>query len=177
MEALPVLFKLATGRHLESSGIAMWSCNNNEGAVDFAQFLIAHDREVAFLVDSDSRNVKHIFSDSRLQKRGIDINKHCLYIGDPNELEDIFPDEMWAAAANSLWPRDDGVEWEAQAHFAPLRTRKFSKELLATLERESVGAPRGKPEMVSKLALYLTSPDQLPEMLKVRFADLVQRAR
>lgn len=177
MEALPVLFKLATGKHLESCGIAIWSCNNNEGAIDFAEFLISHDRKVVFLVDNDSRNIKHAFSDKRLQARGLDLNQHCLYVGDPNELEDVFPDQLWADVANALWPRADEAAWVGAVHFAPLREgKKFSKELLSLLESSSESAPRGKPEMVSKLALHLSRTDQIPEPLLARFADLISRA-
>lgn len=178
--ALPVLFKLAMGSHLESSGIAIWPCDNNEGALRFAQFLIAHGRNVAFLVDSDSRRTaKHIFQDSRLRGFGLDPALHCLYLGDPDEIEDLFDDEQWARAANKLWPRNGSDQpsstWE-ERDFSSLRSGKFSSGVCEMLRSGSLAGPGGKPEMLHQLALSLSNPSDVPPQLVERFKDLIVRA-
>ena len=179
---IPVLFKLATGRHLESSGIALWPCHNNEGALRFAQFLSSHNRDVAFVVDADSKTTaKHVFSADRLRKAGLDPDVHCLYIGDPNEIEDVFSNDQWAAAANALWPRDNddasSTVWSAD-DFAALRTsKKFSSDLLNLLRTDSTRAPKGKPDMLLSLVLRLKTKEDVPDPLIDVFEQLTQRAR
>lgn len=166
--AIPVLFRLATGRQLESCGIAIWACRNNEGAADFATFLVAHGRSVAFLVDADSRSIKHVFTPDKLRARGIDPDERAMYIGDPNELEDLFSDSQWCALANDVWPKNGGV-W-VEADFAALRSKKFSKDLESMLRNGSDVGPNGKPDVMIEMALSLKTaaevPDQLCEVFK-----------
>jgi recombinational DNA repair ATPase RecF len=178
--ALPVLFRLAMGRQPESYGIALWPCNNNEGAVRFATFLVRHNRNVMFLVDRDSRtNAKHVFSDSKLRKEGLDPEKHSHYIGDKNEIEDVFSDAQWAAAANTLWPRDGeqetSNEWTA-ADFAAHREGKFSSQVLDMLQRGSTSGPSGKPDALRDLALTLREPSEVPADLVTAFEEMIKRA-
>lgn len=178
--ALPVLFRLAMGRHLESCGIAIWPCNNNEGAVHFATFLVRHERNVAFLVDRDSKtNAKHIFGDAKLQKVGLDPEKHCLYIGRDKEIEDVFSDEQWAAAANQRWPRDGENEptttWEP-SDFKQHRSGKFSSQILEMLQTGSTAGPSGKPDALLGLALTLRGPSDVPRALVAKFEEMVRRA-
>ncbi len=178
--ALPVLFRLAMGRHLESCGIAIWPCNNNEGAVHFATFLVRHERNVAFLVDRDSKtNAKHIFSDVKLQKSGLNPEKHCLYIGRDKEIEDVFSDEQWAAAANERWPRDGENEltttWEA-SDFNQHRAGKFSSKILEMLQTGSTIGPSGKPDALLGLAMTLRGPSDVPRALVAEFEEMVKRA-
>lgn len=177
--ALPVLFKLATGRHLESCGIAIWPCRNNEGARDFARFLHDHQRNVAFLVDEDSKtNSKHVFSPDKLRSAGLDPDRQCLYVGDPNEVEEIFTDEQWAAAANAKWPRSEsGSTWSSE-HFAHHRGpgKKFSKDVLEMVRTESANGPSGKPAMLVGLALSLSKPDDVPRDLREKFDRLIDQA-
>ncbi|WIA97018.1 ATP-dependent endonuclease [Curtobacterium sp. MCBA15_004] len=178
--ALPVLFRLAMGRHLESCGIAIWPCDNNEGAVKFAKFLVRHNRNVMFVVDADSRtNAKHVFSDEKLKKEGLNPAKHSHYIGDKNEIEDVFSNEQWAAAANVLWPRDGEQEpsdvWGAE-DFAAHRGKKFSSDVLAMLKFGSSSAPSGKPEALRDLALSLREPSEVPDQLVAAFEEMLTRA-
>lgn len=178
--ALPVLFKLATSRQLESCGIALWPCRNNEGALRFAEFLVAHGRQVAFLVDADSRTkARHIFSEAKLRSAGLDPDSHCLYIGHPEEIEDLFTDDVWARVANSNWKRDGDDEpsdqWEA-SDFRECRDGKFSERLLQMIQRGSTSAPGGKPEMLTTLALSLSDPTDVPDQLVDRFNELISRA-
>lgn len=175
--ALPVLFKLATGRYLESCGIAIWPCDNNEGARHFAGFLHKHGRNVAFLVDEDStRNAKHVFAPSKLLAAGFDPNRHCLYLGDPNEIEELFTDDQWAAVANELWARDDKRLW-SPTDFKDHRAGKFSKEILEMTRVDSSSGPSGKPAMLSALALSLTSAEEIPRDLREKFDALVNLAK
>ena len=178
--ALPVLFRLAMGRHLESCGIAIWPCNNNEGAVRFATFLAGHGRNVAFLVDRDSRsNAKHIFNDDKLRAAGLDPSVHCLYVGDSAEIEDVFTGEQWARAANTLWSRDGDDEpsdvWSGE-DFDAHRTGKFSSQVLDMLQRGSSRAPTGKPAALLGLALTLQGPNEVPAALVVEFEAMIARA-
>jgi putative ATP-dependent endonuclease of OLD family len=174
-QALPVLFKLAMGRHLESCGIAIWSCDNHEGAVKFARYLHEHGREVAFLVDADARSVTHVFSDASLRKAGLEPDIHCFYVGAPNELEDVFSSETWADVANKRWPRvNDGI-WNEQDIEALRDKGKFSDSLLELFKVGSESGPRSKPEMMTTLALVLRQ-DQVPEQLLDRFERISERA-
>ena len=177
--ALPVLFKLATGRHLESCGIAIWPCGNNEGARHFAGFLHEHGRNVVFLVDEDSKaNAKHVFSPQKLLNAGLDPEKQCMYLGDPDEIEDIFSDEQWATAANRSWPRVDADTrtWSA-TDFADHRGGKFSKLVLEMVRTGASAAPTGKPDMLVGLALSLKSAEDVPRDLREKFDILVSAAK
>jgi putative ATP-dependent endonuclease of OLD family len=172
----PVLFRLATGRQLESAGIALWACRNNEGALDFATFLVSHERNVVFVVDEDSRsNSRHVFSDEKLARRGLDPNRHAIYIGEPRELEELFDDSLWCRAANQSWPRTDGREW-APEDFTQHRESKFSSEVLEMAKVASETGPSSKPDAMITLALSLTTLDEVPEPLRVIFDELVKRA-
>jgi putative ATP-dependent endonuclease of OLD family len=177
--ALPVLFKLATGRHLESCGIAIWPCGNNEGARHFASFLHAHKRQVVFLVDEDSKtNAKHVFSPQKLINAGLDPERQCMYLGDPDEIEDIFSDEQWATAANRSWPRVDAETriWSA-TDFTDHRGGKFSKLVLEMIRTEASSAPTGKPDMLVGLALSLNSAEDVPRDLREKFDSLISQAK
>lgn len=173
--ALPVLFKLATGRHLESAGIALWDCGNHEGAANFAEFLITHNRRVSFIVDTDATTLpKSPFSSDKLKARGIQ-PEHCELVGD-NELEDVFTDDQWSEVANSRWPRNEGVPW-TPADIRALRSeRKFSEALLRLFKEGSDSGPRTKPELVTTLALSLRTSEEVPRPLRDIFARLLQLA-
>ncbi|MGP9693326.1 ATP-dependent nuclease [Brachybacterium sp. AOP25-B2-12] len=174
--ALPVLFKLATGRHLESCGIALWPCTNNEGARHFATFLHEHGRKVVFLVDEDSqKNSKHVFHPDRLRQAGLDPDTQCHFIGAPNEIEDVFTDSQWAAAADISWPRMDGRPW-SPGDFSQHRDGKFSACILEEIRCAASEAPSGKPDMLVGMALSLTSVEDVPLILRSKFSQLVELA-
>lgn len=177
--ALPVLFKLATGRHLESCGIAIWPCGNNEGARHFAGFLQGHGRSVVFLVDEDSKaNARHVFSPAKLRSSGLDPDSQCLYLGDPNEIEDLFSDEQWADVANRAWPRLDAETriW-SPTDFKEHRNGKFSKLVLEMIRTDATTAPTGKPDMLVTMALSLKEPADVPADLREKFEHMVQLAK
>ncbi|WP_165968726.1 ATP-dependent nuclease [Arthrobacter crusticola] len=175
--AFPVLFKLSMGRHLESCGIALWACRNNEGATDFAKFLVQHDREVAFVIDADSKTAgKNALSDKRLEAKGLDPNKHALYIGNPKEFEDIFSDAQWANVANSKWPRADERPWVEKDISVLRKSRKFSDELLSMFKTESLSGPMRKQQLTMEMAMSLTTPEDVPEDLRAVFDELLSRA-
>lgn len=173
--ALPVLFKLVTGRHLESAGIALWNCGNHEGAANFAEFLVTHQRQVGFIVDADATKLpKSPFNADKLRARGIDPST-CELVG-KNELEDVFSDQQWAHVANTEWPRTSGAIW-TPADVAALRsTSKFSKELLNLFREGSDVGPSSKPQLVTTLALTLKTSEEVPRALRDIFARLLQRA-
>ncbi len=171
--ALPVLFKLATGRHLQACGIAIWPCDNNDGALRFARYLHTHGREVLIVVDEDSRDLK-IFSDSRLAANGLSLNTHVLTVG-VREFEDTFTDEQWASCANGAWPRTDERSWEP-SDFSAHREGKFSTQVEQMIRENSTVEISGKPEIMTTLAVGLRTPDEVPEKLRELFDVLIARA-
>ena len=171
--AFPVLFKLATGRHLESCGIAIWPCNNNDGALRFAQYLNAHDRNVVMVVDEDSRDHK-LFSIASLQRHGLDPSKHLITVGS-REFEDLFDDDQWVSCANANWPRSDGSLWSA-SHFKEHRGSKFSSDVEKMIHAESEVRMSGKPDMMATFALHLKSRGDIPRPLLDIFDALIDLA-
>jgi putative ATP-dependent endonuclease of OLD family len=176
MAAFPVFFRLVTGRQLEACGIAMWSCGNNEGALKFAAFLNEHKRDVVFLVDQDSkRNSKHLFNTKKLSEYGLSESQHGIYLGHPNELEDLFEDSVWAQVANVKWKKTDGNEW-LESDIASLRREKFSSSLLELFKTGSEQGPKNKQELMVTLALSLNDPSDVPIALAKAFDILISRA-
>lgn len=171
--AFPVLFKLATGRQLQACGIAIWPCDNNDGALRFAQYLKAHNRDVLLVVDEDSRDLK-MFSEHRLSVHELALGTDVLTVG-VREFEDTFTDHQWATCANREWPRTDGREW-GLSDFSPHRTGKFSKEVERMIRDNSTIEVSGKPEIMSALALGLRSREEVPEKLSEVFELLIARA-
>ena len=171
--SLPVLFRLVTGRHLQSSGIAIWSGGNNDGALRFAQFLVKNGRNVLLFVDTDSLEVKPFRNDG-VARFDLTPSEHLLTIG-ARELEDIFTDEQWAQCANAHWQRTDDSPWGA-AHFAPHRAGKFSSGIEKMLREESRVEVSGKPTILATLAMSLTDPSQVPAPLRDAFQVFIDRA-
>jgi len=171
--AFPVLFKLATGRHLESCGIALWGCGNNDGALRFAEYLTKHDRQVLLVVDADSRDQK-LFRDANLERCGLDPSHHLLEVG-VREFEDTFSDAQWAACANLNWPRSDGEKW-SEEHFQSHRDSKFSSKVEHMLREQGSVDISGKPQIMATLALGLQSADEVPQTLRDLFDELIRRA-
>lgn len=176
-QALPILFRTATGISLQSAGIALIAGNNNRGARDVARWLSDHNRQVEFIIDKDSsrdQSTRHIFTEEKLRAVGIDENQMHL-LGDPDELEDLFSDEQWAATANEEWPRNDDREWSPE-DFASLRADKFSKELLEMVRVNSDHGPSAKQECMVTLAGRLDDPDEIPDQLRDVFEHLMEQA-
>ncbi|MFJ3041708.1 ATP-dependent nuclease [Streptomyces tendae] len=172
---IPMLFRLSEGQSLQSAGIALWACFNNEGALHLAHYLVAHGRSVMLMVDADSRTLpKGLFKEVRLQQFfGSAFSDVVRFVGEPdafNELEELFPDDLWAATANELWPKD-GEPWTMD-DFAAQRGKKFSKEVLNMLRNDSPNGPSGKPDMMFGLVSTLTSPDQVPAQLREIFGEI-----
>ncbi|MGN9779783.1 ATP-dependent nuclease [Nonomuraea sp. ZG12] len=177
--AIPLLFRLAEGMSLQSAGIALWACNNNEGALNLARYLVQHGRSVVLMVDADSKNLpKSIFKPERLRHTfGRDYDTVVQFLGEPDsadEFEEVFSDELWAEVANAIWGKD--LPWLAE-DFRALRDQgKFSTEVLQMLQSQSKDGPNGKPDMMFQLASTLTEPTQVPAQLRRIFALLRQRA-
>lgn len=170
----PRLFRLHKGLPLQSVGIALMACGGNEGALRVAEFLIKHGRSVFFLLDRDSAEnpqTKKLFSKDKLDSFGIPETSR-LYVGAPNELEEMFTDEQWAATARMFWPRVDGVDWTS-AHIKTERAKeKFSSALLTLFREGSEMGPTGKPHMMMKLVQTLGGPADIPAELGARFDDV-----
>lgn len=170
-QAFPLLFRLAEGMTLQSAGIALWGCGNNGGALLLAKYLVTHGRTVMLIVDADSINApKGIFKLKNLQEIfGVEMDKTVKMLGKASglkEFEELFSDQLWARAANDLWPRE-GATW-TEADFAVLRTEgKYSERVLAMVKEGSPIGPGGKPAMMSQLASSLTNPADVPTERRV----------
>lgn len=171
--AFPALFKLATGRQLQACGIAIWPCDNNDGALRFAQYLHRHGRDVLLVVDEDSRDLK-MFSEQRLAVHGLQLGDHVLTVG-VREFEDTFTDDQWTGCANREWPRTDGREW-VHSDFSEHRDSKFSSKVERMIRENSTVEISGKPEIMSTFALGLRTREEIPEKLRDLFHTLIERA-
>ncbi|WP_238598035.1 hypothetical protein [Saccharothrix sp. ALI-22-I] len=171
-QAIPPLFLLSEGVSLQAAGIALWGCGNNEGALHLAGYLFEHDRHVRLMIDADSRR-KRMFQDKALELRFGPRKKDIVdIVGEPDgykELEEFFPDDLWAQVANERWPR--GTPW-APEDFASKRAGKFSYDVQQMLQEQSESGPAGKPAMMHGLALSLCSPKQVPEQLRKAFKEM-----
>jgi putative ATP-dependent endonuclease of OLD family len=175
-QALPLLFRVATGMSVQSAGIALIAGNSNEGALRVAQFLQQHERRLAFIVDADSASgtTRKLFRKEKLESIGIEPSQ-VHYLG-AQELEDLFSDEQWVVAANENWPRDDGRAWEV-GDLAPVHHgSKFSSALMNIIRGGSSSAPRGKPGYLVALAGTLSKPEEVPEELRNVFGELMKLA-
>ncbi|RNG22823.1 ATP-dependent nuclease [Streptomyces botrytidirepellens] len=181
--AFPLLFRLCEGISLQAAGIALWACFNNEGALHLARYLAQHGRTMMLVVDADSRNVrKSIFKPAKLTEFfGHAAPDFVKFIGEPepgqagteqfNELEEIFPDTLWAKVANKIWRRTD-ADWTAADFAAQRGTGKFSARVQELLQQQSPEGPGGKPEMMYELAMALEDPNDVPEQLRTVFEQL-----
>lgn len=173
-QAIPILFRVATGMTLQSAGLALVPAGGNIGARAFCQYFVEQGREVRFFIDRDS-TAQYVFSAEKLRASGI-ADAQMYLVGNPAEIEDTFSDDAWAAAANSLWPKDDDTQWRAD-DFAALRTSgKFSARLHETVGAKSSEAPPTKSALLPALAGTLRRPDQVPTELREIFKDLIEIA-
>ena len=173
--AFPLLFRLSEGMSLQSAGIALWACFNNDGALHFAGYLAKHDRAVMLVVDADSRNLpKSVFKTHRLTEFFGDRHDDVVnFLGEGdgfNELEELFDDNLWASVANRIWQRSTG-SWTA-GDFTAHRGGKFSVGVQEMLQAQSPTGPGGKPDMMYELAEVLTRPEDVPAQLRAIFKDL-----
>ncbi|MFF1475056.1 ATP-dependent nuclease [Streptomyces mirabilis] len=173
-ESVPLLFRLSQGLSLQAAGIALWACGNNEGALHLAGYLVKHHRTVMLMVDADSRSNKH-FKTEKLIRAGLDLAKQVSYVGEAdglNELEELFTDGQWAAAANAHWPREPGNPWTAD-DFTAHRGGKFSSLILAMIKQQAQeNSPNGKTDMVYGLVTTLTTAEDVPHQLQEIFTEV-----
>lgn len=171
-QAIPLLFRRATGLTLQAAGIALVPAGGNTGALAFCKYLTEHGREVRFIVDRDSA-AHRTFAPMKLQAAGVSAELMYL-VGSPDEIEDLFTDDQWTAVANKVWPRDDGNQW-TPSHFAPLRkSGKFSTGLHELIKVRSSAAPPSKAALLPALAGMLEAKDEIPGELVEVFEDLIR---
>jgi energy-coupling factor transporter ATP-binding protein EcfA2 len=171
-QAIPILFRTATGLTLQAAGIALVPAGGNAGARAFCKYLIDQGREVRFIVDRDSAAHK-VFTPEKLSAEGIADDQMYL-VGAPKEIEDLFTDAQWAAVAEAAWPRNDGSSWTPR-NFAKLRkSDKFSDRLHDLLTANSTSAPASKAALLPALAGTLASKGDVPKALRDVFNDLIR---
>ncbi|MFF3910486.1 ATP-dependent endonuclease [Streptomyces sp. NPDC001848] len=173
-QSVPLLFRLSQGLSLQAAGIALWACDNNEGALHLAGYLVKHERTVMLMVDADSRANKH-FKTEKLIKAGLDLTKQVAYVGESDgykELEELFSDAQWAAAANAHWPRPQEHLWDAD-DFAAHRGSKFSDRILYMIKEQATEkSPNGKADMLYGLVSMLTTAEEVPTQLRDIFTEV-----
>jgi energy-coupling factor transporter ATP-binding protein EcfA2 len=175
-QAFPHLFRLSTGLSLQAAGIALWACDNNEGALHLAKYLVEHGRTVKVMIDADSRDNKIFQEISLLRNFGPRAREIVDFVGEDEgfrEFEELFPDELWARVADERWPR--GTSWSPE-DFGIHRGRKFSGAVQQMLQTGSETGPTGKPAMMVGLALSLRGPDEVPRQLREAFDELEELA-
>ncbi|MFE5844244.1 TOPRIM nucleotidyl transferase/hydrolase domain-containing protein [Streptomyces niveus] len=175
--AFPIMFRKHAGYPIQSAGICLWAGGSNEGALRFAKFLKEHGRDVAFVVDKDSRtNQKRAFRDDKLKEYGFALTEECLYLGSPNELEDLFTNDDWAETANALWkPKAERGAWQP-GEIDELRTGKFSSQLLNMFKAGSDEGPQNKEDLMVGIAAFLPK-NRIPAALSAMFDSLINRAQ
>jgi hypothetical protein len=174
-QAMPILFTLSEGLSLQAAGIALWGCGGNDGALQLASYLVAHDRSVILMIDADSEKRSKIFRETNLSKKfGARKDEVLVELGKlsgVDELEELFDDDIWARTANEVWPRQSG-EW-TPGDFTALRGQgKFSKLVEDMLQEQGEASPEGKGSMVTEIAMRLERPDQVPGELRDVFRRL-----
>jgi hypothetical protein len=133
-------------------------------------------KPIYVLVDKDSKqNQPKIFNEAKLLQHGIP-RDHIDYVGDRNELEELFSDHQWTVAANRFWPRNDGTDWEAAQINALRGSGKFSDRLAELLWRESHDKV-SKPLLLARLAETLRHHDDVPAELIKAFERVTQTLR
>jgi putative ATP-dependent endonuclease of the OLD family len=171
--AFPRLFRLVMGQRMQEAGIVPFETGGNSTVLKLVDHLRQMGKPVYVLVDKDSKqNQPKIFNEEVLEKHDIP-SDHIDYIGDPNELEELFSDEQWAVAANRFWAREDGTEWQP-AQIRTLRASgKFSDRLTELLKRGS-GEDLRKPRLVARLAETLNHRHEVPQDLIKAFERVME---
>lgn len=168
--AFPRLFHLATGQRLQEAGIVLFDGGGNTAVLKLVKYLRDIGKPVYVIVDADSkRDQPKLFSEQKLRE-------HCVpdgcidYLGNVNELEELFSDQQWSDLANDFCPHQDGVTWRS-GHFSPLRAKeKFSDEVKNLLRKS-------KPQLMVRMAEMMTHRDDLPAQLAEAFDRLMETLR
>lgn len=177
IQCLPILYKLAMGKPLQSDGIALINGESNVGALQVAKYLNQTGRNVSFLVDRDSTSnsgSKSHFTEEKLSRSGFK-KQQIMYAG-TREIEDWFTDRQWSDTANKLWPRTDGRAWTEEDIAAIRASGKFSAQLESEVRAASPNAPRDKVGLLFGLTTTLTSPEDVPAELVKHFEALQAQA-
>lgn len=171
--AFPRLFRLVIGQRMQEAGIVPFESGGNSTVLKLVDHLRGMGKPVYVVVDGDSRkNQPKIFKEEVLEKHGV-LADHIDYIGDPDELEELFSDQQWVVTANRFWPREDGTEW-AQHHIRALRSAGKFSERLTELLKTGTGENIRKPRLVARLAETLNHRDEVPPGLILAFERVMQ---
>lgn len=169
--ALPVLFALATGRTMETSGITLWACGCDAKALRFVRTMATAARNVALVVDADCR-FRPALQAAVAAVRDLGPGR-VHWLGAPREFEELFTDRQWAAAANSAYPRRDGRRWVADDVARCRGAVKFSSRWRDEVLAAAGPGRLGKPELAVTLAASLERADEVPVALREVFNDLL----
>jgi energy-coupling factor transporter ATP-binding protein EcfA2 len=166
-KAFPKLFYLATKRRLQEAGIVIFSGDGNTAVLKLVKCLSGMGKPVYVIVDADSkRDHPRTFNRDKLLEHGVP-DGHIDYLGDANELEELFSDEQWSGLGNEFWPHPDGEPWES-GHFSALRSSgKFSAKVSDLLNVKS------KPQLMARMAELITSREAVPPKLVAAFDRLM----
>ncbi len=171
--SFPKLFRLATGVSLREAGVVLLDAGGNTSAPKFAAYLTGMQKPVYAIVDQDSLHDRQkVFSTGNLKAHGI-LEDHIAYLGNPNELEELFSDTQWSDMANAHWPRQDRIPW-IQGDFAEHRAegKKFSEAVSVMVSREA-RRHASKPDLMTGMAESITSRNDIPKPLLAAFDRLL----
>ena len=168
-KAFPRLFHLATDQRLQEAGIVLFDGDGNTAVLKLVKCLREMGKPVYVIVDADSkRDQPKMFGEDKLREHGVPDG--CIdYLGDTNELEELFSDEQWSRLGNKFWPHQDGMTWEPD-HFSALRSSgKFSARVSDLLNE------RSKPQLMARMAEMMTHREDLPSKLAAAFDRLMEK--
>jgi len=170
--AFPRLFRLVIGQRMQEVGIVLFESGGNSTVLKLVDHLRGMGKPVYVLVDKDSKqNQPKIFNETALLNHGVP-DDHIAYLGDPNELEELFSDQQWAVTANRFWPRKDGRDWVPE-HVQRLRGNGKFSERLAGLISAGTGEDIRKPRLAARLSETLNQRDEVPPDLIKAFEHVV----
>lgn len=170
-QAFPRFFYLATGHRLQEAGIVIVDAEGNTAVPKLVKCLREMGKPVYVIVDADSkRDHPNLFNRDKLLEYGV-LPGFIDYLGEANELEELFPNERWSDLANEFCPRGEGPSWEV-GHFSSLRGpgKKFSDEVKNLLGQS-------KPDLMTQMARKMSHRDHLPKQLTAAFDRLMETLR
>lgn len=170
--ALPIFYHRLYHHSMIEDGIRLINIGGNGAKRSFLK-LLGKNRQhltLAFL-DRDTQTDRD-FVDSGFDKDHSD--NYLILIGH-KEFEDAFPDEAICSCLNSVWPRNDNVEWNS-SHLTKLRSepdKKFSDRLLEIIRINSMSDARCTKPTYGKELAECCPLEMIPEQIR----HLFNRAR
>ncbi len=162
--ALPMLFRLATGRTLTAAGITLLNTKGSGSVRRLVEVLVKDWRRTAILVlDADTRAEIAPWCSSLGLAEGTSV----YFIGD-KEFEDAFSDEVWLHTFQTRFPPHHGSEPWTLDDVRSLRSSsaKYGEDLCNLARRRCGDHTLGKLDLGVALAEVLDDAEQIPVALR-----------